>query len=348
MSHKLRFFKFLAAPCAMAASQCVLGVAATAHAAALTIGASVSLDANVQINNGAVRDDITIPIGVTTALSGSAVSAVDDVAATHSDGSYVQVGNQFTDPPTPFIATEVDETTQPDGDKARGLYYVESTVTPDNDDRPVLLERTLTGTAALDFIDIATAASASSDFEIGRDLVLTNTSDTTAYAFEIATGFDMSLAASADDLGSQSLAEAVFSLSFITSGYVAIDYLGSSGDSPTLDDADAGVSVANNCIVGDANYNALFEGVNCQASVSATGTGAPTEASLETVRQFLFGVILAPGSSLRLSFFQSQQMMTSYIDPSVSEVPIPASALLFLGGLVFLARSQRKAKPLFP
>lgn len=344
MYRKLRFFRSLAAPCAIVASLGVSGAMATAFAAPLNIGSSVSMEAYLRINDGVVPDDITIPIGITSALSGSAVSAVDDAAATNNDGLFVQVGNALTDPPTPFIATEFNETTQPDGDQARGFYYVEQTVTRDNNNRTVFLDPALTGTATLDFIDIATAASASSAFEMGRDLILTNTSNTTAYAFEIAAGFDMSLAASADDVGSQSIADAVFSLSFITSGYVALDYLGSSSASPTIDDADPGVSVTNNCVVGDTDNNPLFEGVNCQASVAATGPGAPTEASFEAVRQFLFGVIMAPASTLRLSFFQSQQTMTSFVEPTVSEVPIPASAALFLGGLGFLARIQRKTQ----
>ncbi|WP_428410500.1 hypothetical protein [Hyphococcus sp.] len=345
MSHKLRFLELFAALCAIVVSLGVSGVIDRATAAPLNIGASASMDAYFLINDGVIRDDIAVSVGVTTALSGSALSTVEDAAATNSDGSYVQVGNPFNDPPTPFIATEFNETTQPDGDEARGFYYVEQNLTLDDSSRTVFLDRTLAGTAALDFTDIAISASASSDFEIGRDLVLTNTSDATAYAFEIATGFDMSLAASADDLGSQSIAEAVFSLSFITSGYVALDYLGSSGNSPTIDDSDPGVSVANNCVVGDSDNNVLLDGVNCQASVSATGTGAPTDASFETIRQFFFGVIMAPGSSLRLSFFQSQNSATSYIDPSVSEVPLPASALLFLGGLGFFSRIHRNQKP---
>lgn len=344
MSHKLRYFKLLAAPCAIAASLGASGAIEAASAATLNIGATASMEAYLRINDGVLRDDIVIPVGMTTALTGSAASAVDDAAATHSDSSYVQVGNPYTDPPTPFIATEADETTQPDGDRARGLYYVQSTPALDDEGRQVSADRTLSGVATLDFIDIATAASASSGFEIGRDLILTNTSDTLAYAFEIAAGFDMNLAASADDLGSQSAAESVFSLSFITSGYVALDYLGSSGGSPTIDDADPGVSVANNCVVGDSEYNALFQGVNCQASVAATGTGGPTEASLQSIDQFLFSVIMAPASSLRLSFFQSHHTMSAFVDPSVSEVPIPASALLFLGGLGFFARIRRKTK----
>lgn len=349
MSRKLRRFLLVHAALgnrsilkgagAVAASALVSAALTPAHAEALHIAASVAMDADVSLNSGWIQAGVDIPPGMTTALTGSTESAVDDPAASNASDSYSQVGNPYTDPPTPFIATAYDETTQADGDQARGLYYVESTITPDYALRPVLVERTLTSTAELTFADIDTDASALSGFEIGRDLVLTNTSETTAYGFTITTGYDVNLAASADALGSQSVAEIIYSLSFITSGTVFLDYGGTFAESTSIDDSDPGVSVMQNLVTS----NALFDGVYYTASVSATGTGAPTEASLDAISRFYFDVMMSPGSSLRLSFFQSEQSMTSYVDPTVSEVPLPASALLFLGGLGFLVRRQRKA-----
>ncbi|WP_375202246.1 VPLPA-CTERM sorting domain-containing protein [Hyphococcus sp.] len=338
MSKQLRIFKSIAAPCAIAASLSVSSMTAVAHAATLDIGASASTNAGLQVNSGVIADDISIPPGVAVIVTGSADSAVDDASAVNTTDSYAQVGNPFTDPPTPFIATAFDETTQPDGDQARGLYYVESTVTPDDNGKPVLNDRILTSTADLDFADLAVNASASSGFEFSRDLILTNTSETTAYAFSISTGFDVDLMASTDDFGSQSIAEAVFSLSFITSGTVALEYFGPSARSSEIDDADPGVSVSENLVTS----NVLFDGVYYEASVSAMGLGAPTEGALSAVGRFLFSVMMYPSSSLRLSFFQSQSTMTSYIDPSVAEVPLPASALLFLGGVGAFAGAKRK------
>lgn len=340
MSRMLRIFMSLAAPCAMAGSVFAFGGLAPASAAPLNTGATVSINTDLRLNGGILSDDITPTFSVLTALTGGVDSAVDDGSAVNSADSFSQVGNPFTDPPTPFIATAFDETVQPDSDQARGFYYVESTITPDDNQKLVLFDRTLTSTAELDFADADAGASATSSFEWGRDMVLTNTSDTTAYAFSISTGFDFDLAASADALGSQSIAEAVFSLSFITSGTVFLTDPAAVLQSNTIDDTDPGVSATQNLVTS----NALFDGVHYETSVSATGTGAPTEASLSAVGQFLFSVMMAPGSSLRLSFFQSEKTMTSYLEPPVSEVPLPASALLFLGGLGAFAGAKRRAR----
>jgi hypothetical protein len=338
----LRIFMSLAMPCAVAGSVFAFGGLAPARATPLNIGSSVSINTDLRVNGGIVSDDITPTLSVLTALTGGVDSAVDDGSAVNAADSFSQVGNPFTDPPTPFIATAFDETVQPDGDQARGFYYIESTITPDDNQKPAVLDRTLTSTAELDFADVDTDASAASSFELGRDLVLTNTSDMTAYAFSISTGFDYDLAASADALGSQSIAEAVFTLSFITSGTVFLSDPAALLQSNTIDDSDPGVSATQNLVTS----NALFDGVHYRASVSATGTGAPTEASLSAVGQFLFSVMMAPGSSLRLSFFQSENTMTSYVEPPVSEVPLPASALLFLGGLgVFAGAKKRRGRP---
>lgn len=336
-----RIIKPIAAPVGAVAVLAVMS-AAPGIAASLDIGAAINMAADLSINDGVLSDDLALPPAAAVTASASAASAVDDPAASNTDDHFSQVGNPFTDPPTPFIATAFDATTQPDGDEARGFYYVEDTVTPDLDGhgRPTWSERNLTATAQLGFADLDVDASASGAFDLGRDLILTNTSATTSYAFTIGTGFDMNLTASADDLGSYSIAEAIFGLTFISTGSVLLDLSGPLGGSTTVDDADPGTSVTSNLVTS----NALFDGVYYQASVAATGTGAETEASLQAAARFLFDVQMAPGSTLRMSFFQRQDVMTSYDAPPLAPVPLPATGVVLLFGLgAFGALRRRRA-----
>ncbi len=312
------------------------------YSATLNIGATGTTIAHLEIGGGNPPSDIDIPPGVPTTLAGVNTSSVDDPTALNTNGAFVQVGNPFTDPPTPYISTRFDQTTQPDGDSARGFYSVESTVSPasDNDHRPVHLERRLIADAAMTFADISTNAEASGGYSIARDLVLTNTSATTAYAFSFTTGFDMNLSASADALGSSSTTTGVFSLSFISSGTVLLGDPTQLAWSSSMDDTDPGTLATGNLVTS----NGLFDGVNYQASVTADGTGASTAAGLQSSGLFQFSVLMGAGSSLRLSFFQSQYAQSTYVVPVGAQVPLPASAVLLVAGLGMLGAGAKRRK----
>lgn len=328
-----------------ASSVLTFAAASPMHATPLNIGATASISAEAQINGGLIPADIAVPVGSVTALTGTVDSALDDVTATQTDGVFSQVGTVFTSPPIPFITTRFDETAVPGGDSSRGFYFVESTVTADSGpgDKVASLDRVLNGTATLNFADLDVDASASSDFEIGRRLTLTNTSTTIAYVFSISTGFDVAVTASADAVGSQSVAEAVLSISFISTGAVQLSGGAPFADSRMIDDADPGTAVVDNLVTS----NALFDGVFYEASVSAIGTGAPTEASLGAVSQFLFDVEMGPGSTLGLNFFQSHGVWTSYAAPPQVSVPVPGTALVLLAGIGTLGVGRLR-RPRFP
>lgn len=301
------------------------------HAAQLNIGASASIDADVHINDGAIPTDINTSTGLVTALSGTVDSAVNDATATQTDNVFTQIGT-FADPPVPYITTRFDETALSGGDAARGFYYIESTISPDvgSGTEVASVERVLNGTATLDFTDLNTDASASGNYEFGRYLTPENTSTTTAYVISISTGFDVFLAASADAIGSQSVAEAVFSVSFISSGNVQLNGGTPIGASTLIDATDLGTAVVDNLVTS----NALFDGVLYEAGVSAVGTGAPTEASLAAESQFLFTIQMAPGSSLGMIFYQSFSTQTSF-------VPSPGTVLVLMAGIGALGIGRR-------
>lgn len=303
------------------------------HAAPINIVAAAIHTADLEINGGVIPADIEIGAGFPTALTGTVASALDDVAGAQADDVFTQIGNLFTDPPTPFITTRFDETALPNGDAARGFYYVESTGTPDANagQNAAAFDRLLNGTATLDFANLDVDASASSDFELGRRLTLINTSNTTSYVFSISVGFDIALTASADAAGSESVAETAFSVSFISTGSVLLSGGLPIGDSTTIDDADLGTTVIENLVTS----NALFDGVLYEGSVAATGVGVPTEASLEAQSRFLFDAQMDPRSTLSLNFFQSHDTRTEFVASPQVSVPVPGVLWLLASGLLY-------------
>jgi hypothetical protein len=314
-------------------------MAAPLQAATLDIGATVAITANLLIGDGAPADDIDISTGFVTALSGDVDSAVNDPAATGSDNTFTQIG-VLADPPTPYITTSDDATSLDDGGTARGFYYLESNIFPDPGPPPlqaVEFDRVVNATAALSFPDLRTDASAAGGFEISRDVLLTNTSATTSYAFPIAAEFDIALSASADDVGTESLAEAFFTLAFISSGEVGLSLRGPFDDDTGISASDPGTSATTDLVTS----NELFDGVFLTASAAASGTGAPTLATLYTTSRFVMDTRMAPGSTLRVRFFQSPLASTRYDPPTMPPVPLPASVVVLLSGLAALGVARR-------
>ncbi|PWR04231.1 hypothetical protein DKT77_02285 [Meridianimarinicoccus roseus] len=309
------------------------------EAATLDIGATASIVADLTIADGIPPTDIDVSSGFVTVLSGDVDSAVNDPTATQSENDFIQIG-VFDDPPQPFINTESDMTSLPDGGTARGLFYVETTISPGPGPRlrPVNLDRVLNGTATLAFPDLAGNASAASGYEVGRDLFLTNNSASITYAFSIDAGFDIALSASADAAGTGSMAEAFFTLAFISSGDIALTLAGPFDEDTGISASDPGTSTTTDLVTS----NGLFDGVVFSASAEAIGTGAPTLSELDTTSRFVMNTIMGPGSTLRVRFFQSFNATTHYDDPALPPVSLPGSVLALLSGLAALGMAQRK------
>jgi hypothetical protein len=322
-----------AAACAL--SFCLI---APLHAATLDIGATVAMTANLTIEDGSAPDDIDVALGVVTDLIGDASSMVDDATATGDESRFTQVG-LVTTPRRPYIDTASNETRLPDGGAARGFFYVESLIRSEFDVPldPTVSNRVLNGTATLAFPDLGSDASAAGGYDIGRDLILTNTSTTMARAFSIAADFDIALSASADEIGSSSRAEAFFTLAFITTGEVALSLAGPFDDDTGISASDPGTTAATDLVTS----NALFDGVVFSASAAATGTGAPTLATVDTTSLFVMDARMDPGATMRVRFFQAFDARSGYDHPDMPPVPLPAGLVLLLSGLGALGVARR-------
>lgn len=327
----------------IAAALVPIFLTASAQAATFDIGATANMSASFSIEMGAPHPVFDIPLGSLTALGADTSSAVDDPAATHNDGNFSQIGGYLAPTIQPFIYSEFDETTQPDGDSARGLIYLESTITAASDGtgRPASFDRVLEASSTLSFGDLTADASAQTSHEIGRELVITNTDSQISYGQTARFNYDLSLAATADDVGTQSTAEAIFAMTFNTSGTVIFEDPYQTAGSSSFEDSDPGASYSQSLVTS----NALFNGAYLTAGVTALGTGSPTHAALQTSGSFYIYFVVGPNASVRFDFFQSEATQSSYVAPDrpgVPEVPLPASALALLSGLGALRLLRRR------
>jgi hypothetical protein len=91
--------------------------------------------------------------------------------------------------------------------------------------------------------------------------------------------------------------------------------------------------------------NALFNGLRVEATATATGTGALTEATYQIDRRVTFDITLAPNATILFNFFQSQDLTSTYTAPDPTPtVPLPAPALALLSGLGALAALRRRGR----
>jgi hypothetical protein len=313
----------------------------SATAATLDIAAQASIVADLQYENGAPPAGLDIGIGFLTDIGQGFDSHVDDPAAVQSDDVSVQVGNLFSAPPVPYYQSGFDQTELAGNGQARGFGFVESLMTPDPDNlRPGRLDRTMVGQASLNFGDLSVDAEAEATSVIGRSQILSNTTnadiDVTVSARAL-----MSISATADDIGSFSSATGIFNLYWLTTGAVTMNQTLHHTIGGSADDDDPGVVVDHSVIPG----NALFNGLRVEATATATGTGALTEATYQIDRRVTFDITLAPNATILFNFFQSQDLTSTYTAPDPTPtVPLPAPALALLSGLGALAALRRRGR----
>ena len=297
------------------------------------------------INGGNSPEGITINnLSNTLVINSDAQSAVDDPAATQTDNSNFVVGNPFSDPVIPVQSERDVITTLPsltEGALARYEYSIRVEDDPDPNEFDIISREIAQMGAAVALIDTApVAASASSSHFIQRFYRFDNTSSDTI-SFNIAGSFEADLNASYDGLDGFARTSGGFDMLFDVGFGSSVQHFAVGQYLRTIEDSAPGATVSEQLLLNSGGITGMSFG----ASTTAIGDGGLTEASLEAENRYIFGITVDSGASLlmRTNFRQSNSVDYRPQPIIVPTVPLPASALMLVFGMLSLVGFRRRA-----
>lgn len=306
----------------------------------------ISAISELNISHGFVINSGNTPLGFNIARLGSTFeldfgveSTVDDPTANTTEFENFQVGNQFVNPPLPYLAEQRSATQIPGGFQGSvGQFDVEGTLTIDPANiYPVGSDFTRSGSAAATIVSDPVAASGTSFYNSSIDYRFTNTSNN-LISFNIAGLFETDLRA--EYTGDDGLARAAVGLDLIFSDLsgASITYFPIAAYLRTIEDNADGATVNDQLF---ANSDGI-SGLRFNASATAIGSGGTTLASFEGQHRYIFGISLDPGAQLIMNAGLNQANSVEFTPlPPVAPVPLPASVaflVLALGSLFGLRR----------
>lgn len=282
------------------------------------------------------------PAGMSVSTGGPAFnisigSQIEDPGAvTAIDQNTVQVGCASCEPLVPFVSTRRLRVNRADPTEfADAQANIENTISQDQgaDVTSFAIGQQQTdrdGLAQLRITSSPAAAEAGSTYGISRVTTYENTSDA-QLALQFVTEIDVDLLARYS--GEDGFARASTTQSVLFSG-VSDGNLTTvvTEDTSQVTEIGDGASVtADTFHSGSGIMGLLFS-----ASATALGDGGFTEASFSLFHRVVFLLFIDPGQAVQMETAFSQANFVEYAPGPVSEIPLPAGALLLCSGLALL------------
>jgi hypothetical protein len=328
-----------------------LPIVATALWSSVAWAAPISATSELEMFHRYTVNSGSVPTGLrinnlfgSLILESSATSNVDDPGASTTNIPFVQVGNPFSDPATPYIAQRIDSTTINAGTEgSQSSYDLTLTAVDDPDANPAdtsIVDRTVdtTGSARASITTAPVSADALSSYDVERGYTFENESDE-SIAFNIVGTVTASFLASYDGLDGFARASGSLFLEFQDLVGTEINYLPIAPYLRSIEDDAPGAFVSESLVTS----NGAFNGFNFTAGASAIGDGGDTDASFDATFRYLFQVQMDAGASFNLITGNNQVNGVEYT-PVIAPVPVPASLPILGTALLAFAALKRRAK----
>lgn len=313
--------------------------ASGAQAAPVAIFSELSLESTFVINSGnLIPGALVLGNQGILAINGGSNSAVDALDTNESVISNAQVGNPFTVPPLPFLSSRTDATSLQGSplEGAQGSFDVATTQSADTNTGHVF-NRTINteGNASILFATDPINSSGLSFFDLSRQFSIENTSNAVV-SFSIAGFFSAALSAEVigEAGGARSLLD--YSIFFEQVAGATVIFSEIIPFSEAIDDSAPGATVTQNFTANDSGLlfeaEAISDIENGGGLASAAGAGG-----------YGFNVQLDPGVSFFMTEGWSQRNEVAIREQGpVTAVPLPATGLLLMAGLLGLWGMRRK------
>ncbi|WP_375175033.1 VPLPA-CTERM sorting domain-containing protein [Pseudooceanicola sp.] len=312
--------------------------------ATATIAAPVDVFSEVdythafEINSGSMPDGIVFSLAEVLERSSDASTDLDAPVTNVIDVPSGQVGELYTDPPTPYFDRRGIAETTPDNDHAARASYNVNILQVGGDSQAGLsiVSREVDNEGAAEVIstDGSVNGSGASDFSLrrvygfenqGPGLVTFNIAGT--FSAEVLAGFD---GGAGTGFARSSLS---YGLEIAPTDGVLVMHSATAPYLTDIEDSHQDAFVTELLDIGE-------DGFDFSASASVFGPGGPVDATYSGSFSYEFQFVMASGASFTLTDRFTQINAVDYIAPT-TPVPLPASLPLLVVGICGLAGAAR-------